>query len=241
MTDAKSAWVDVLSKLVLYVGIPIGVLILVYKVITDWLMGPVNALKDLWWKQYEDFVRELKEYSEEDNGNLTPEHQTILYGSGEKNGGKAGILLNTERSIVNISKNTSLLPDWAYWIIFGIILAYVAPPILKKWKDFIKKNDVQSGMGQAYIATCMLADDFANKGYIDIATNLTTVLQERFNTIDAPYMQSQITYYQSQLPNLVGWELLYAQWIIQAYQIELVNIPIWFTYLPPPILRRVKT
>ena len=232
MAEAKptTKWVDVLSKLMLYVGLPIGVLVTVYYVLVNWFMGPVNAVKDLWEKQYNDYVAELKQYSEQDKGNLTAEHQTIL-------ARKENMIVQTEKTFAQVSGR------WDYWI--GVVLAgvftiaglYLLPSIISKWKGLVKKGDVQSEMGQGYIAMCMMVDDLAARGLTTEATVLATVVSTRFSEVDAPYMQGQIAYYQSVLPTLTGWELLYASYIITAYQVTLQMVPVWMTYWPPPILR----
>lgn len=223
------------AKTIVYVALPIGVLVLVYKLITDWLMGPVNAVKDMWKQQYEDFVDELVRYSEEDEGNLTPEHQTILYGD-ENGGGKAGLIQTTQRTLVQILGDYMGVIEFLIVVVFGVAALYYAPAIISKWKGLVKKGDAQTGIGQGYIAACMLADDLAAKGYPTQATALVTTMQNHFSIVATPFMQGQISYWQSQLPYLTGWQLIYAQFVIQAYTIELATIPIWFTYLPPPIL-----
>ncbi|MEM2385423.1 MAG: hypothetical protein QXO67_00420 [Candidatus Bathyarchaeia archaeon] len=217
------------AKTIIYVAVPIGVLVIIWKVIESWFMGPVNAVKDLWEKQYNDFVKELKQYAEQDKGNLTAEHQTIL----EQ---KRSQIAQTEKTFAQVSGR------WDYWIgyillgVFTIIGAYVAPAIISKWKGILKKGDVQSEVGQGYIAMCMMADDLAARGMLSEAATLTTVIATRFNNVDAPYMQQQIAYWQSQMPTLVGWELLYASYIITAYQVTLTMVPVWISYLPPPVL-----
>jgi hypothetical protein len=229
MAEAKPtpAWVDVLGKLVLYVGIPVGVLVVVWKVLESWFMGPVNAVKDLWEKQYNSFVDELKRYAEEDKGDLTTEHQTILEG-------KEKMIAQTEKTYAQVSGR------FDYWIgviigagVFLIAAKYILPDVIRAWKGRVKTGDVQSELGQGYIVMCMMIDDFAARGLTTEASVLATVTARRFETVDAPYMNSQIAYWQSQLPNLVGWQLLYAQYIITAYQTTIMMVPIWFSYLPP--------
>jgi hypothetical protein len=232
LAEKRPAWVDVLGKLVLYVGVPVGVLVVVWKVLESWFMGPVNAVKDLWEKQYNDYVAELKSYSEADGGNLTAEHQTILEA-------KTKQIAQTEKTFAQVSGN------WLMWLrdvvivgIFTIAGYYFLKNVVLKWKGLVKSGDVQSEVGQGYIAMCMMIDDFAARGLITEASVLATVTARRFETVDSPYMNSQIAYWQSQLPNLVGWQLLYAQYIITAYQTTIMMVPIWFSYLPP--ILRVK-
>ena len=196
-------------------------------------MGPLNAVRDLWKQQYEDWVNELIQYTNEDNGNLTAEHQTIL---DQKDKARQ----QTEATYVQIANNTQNLIIEALAIVVAGATAFgLGKAVIDKWRSK-GEGQVQTAKGQSYIMICMLAEDLVNKGYPTQATALVTTMQNRFNNIDAPYMQAQITYYQSQLPTLVGWELLYAQYMINAYQVELAAIPMWFQALPPPILAEVK-
>jgi len=228
---AEKSSLNVLGKVATYIILPIGVLVVIYKFLETWFMGPVNAIIELWKQQYDDYVMELKQFSEEDEGNLTAEHQQILEG-------KIKMIEQTEQTFAQVSGR------WDYWIgiitagAFAIIGAYVLPSIVKKWKDIVKKGDVQGNYGQGYLAMCMMADDLAARGMTAAASALSTVIATRFNNIDAPYMQSQITYWQNMLPQLTGWQLLYAYYIIQAYQVTLVNVPTWMTYLPSPVVLR---
>jgi hypothetical protein len=229
--EKPSPWPEVLKTLMLYVALPIGILVTIYYVLKNWFMGPVDAVKDLWEKQYNDYVNELKQYSEADGGNLTSEHQTILEGKSKQ-------IAQTEKTFAQVSAN------WTYWLrdvvyagIFTIAGYYILKNIVLKWKNKVKPGDVQSEKGQGYIAMCMMVDDLAARGLTLEATRLATVVSSRFYEVDAPYMQQQIAYYQSVLPTLTGWELLYASYIITAYQVTLQMVPVWMTYWPPPVLK----
>lgn len=217
------------AKVIIYVAVPIGALVIIWKVIESLFMGPVNAVKELWEKQYSDFVNELKQYAEHDKGNLTAEHQTIL----EQ---KRVQLAQTEKTFAQVSGRWDWWIGAIYVLAFAIAARILLPAVVDAWKKRVKSGDVQSEMGQTYIAMCMMADDLAARGMLTEAASLTTVIATRFNNVDAPYMQQQIAYWQSQLPTLVGWELLYASYIITAYQVTLTMVPVWISYLPPPVL-----
>ena len=132
-----------------------------------------------------------------------------------------------------LDKYVSWFVEW----VLGALSVYVGWKIFKEWKETrIKKGDVQSEQGASYIAMCMIADDLADRGLTSYASALARTIATRFENIDKPYMESQIAYWQSQLPNLVGWQLLYANYIITAYQTTINMVPIWISYLPPPIL-----
>ena len=222
-------WSEILKTVMLYVVFPIGIIIVIYKVISDWLMGPASAYEEMWKQQYKDFVAEAKEYAETDEGALTEEHLTIL----EQ---KRKLIEQTEKSYVELTKRFDHLIDLAFYAGLTIIGFYVAPAIIQKWKDIVKKGDVQSEMGVSYLALCTIVDDLAYRGYTSEAAALVTTITTRFENVDKPYMEQQVAYWQSQLPNLVGWELLYANYIITAYQVTINMVPVWVSYLPPPVL-----
>jgi hypothetical protein len=231
MAEKPSPWTEVLKTLMLYVALPIGILVVIYYVLKSWITGPVDAIKELWWKTYQDWVNELKQYAEQDEGNLTPEHQTILEG-------KRGQIRSLEQTVAKLGGDlTSFVKEFVYVAFFTILGYFILRDVIQKWKGRVKSGDVQSEMGETYIAMCMMVDDLAARGLTLEATRLATVVSSRFYNVDAPYMQQQITYYQSLLPTLTGWELLYANYIITAYQVTLQMVPVWMSYWPPPVLR----
>jgi len=234
-SEMATDWKEVLKTVVFYIVLPVGAIFFIYKIISDFLMGPFNTYKELWMKQYDEFIKELKQFAEEDEGALTEEHQTILFD------GKLPLLRQTEKSMFEygqgVFKTLDKYVSWFVEWVLGALSVYVGWKIFKEWKETrIKTGDVQSEQGAAYIAMCMIADDLADRGFTSYASALARTIATRFENIDKPYMESQIVYWQSQLPNLVGWQLLYANYIITAYQITINMVPIWISYLPPPIL-----
>lgn len=220
------------AKILVYVAVPIGALVVIYKILEMWFMGPINAIKDLWKQQYDDYVSELKSYVEEDKGALTPEHQTIL-------DRKTNVMQQTEATFTELAKSPWDLLTLAVEI-GGVVLAvYLAPTIIKKWMD-LAKGKAATAKGMSYIAVCSMADDLASKGRLVEATALATTMQTRFYNIDLPFMQSQISYYQSLLPTLTGWQLLYAHFLIQTYTLEISSIPFFFSQLPPIIPLKLR-
>jgi hypothetical protein len=217
-------------KALVYVAVPVGIIVAAYKIITDWLMGPINALKDLWQKQYNDYVAEMKEYAEK--GLITsPDYQEIL-------NRKNSAMQQTEKSYAELSMNLQgTIVTCVAIVVAGLTVIGVAKTIADTW---LKRTSgqVQTAKGQAYVTTCVLAEDLAARGKLTEATGLVTAMQNYFNAVDAPFMQQQISYYQSMLPNLTGAELLYANFMITAYTTELAAIPIWFASLPPILTAR---
>jgi ABC-type transport system involved in cytochrome bd biosynthesis fused ATPase/permease subunit len=217
-------------KAIVYVAVPVGVIVAVYKIISDWLMGPVNALKDLWQKQYTDYVAEMKEYAEK--GLITsPDYQEIL-------NRKSSSMQQTEKSYAQLSMNLqATITTCVAIVVAGLAIVGISRAIIDKWTKKTS-GQVQTAKGQGYIAVCALAEDLAARGKLTEATSLVTAMQNYFNAVDAPFMQQQISYYQSMLPNLTGAELLYANFMITAYTTELAAIPVWFASLPPILTAR---
>jgi hypothetical protein len=217
-------------KAVVYVAVPVGVIVAAYKIISDWLMGPVNALKDLWQKQYNDYVAEMKEYA--DKGLMSNEdYQTVL-------DRKSSSMQQTEKSYAQLSMNLqATITECVAIVVAGLAIVGISKAIIDKWTKKAS-GQVQTAKGQGYIAACALAEDLAEKGKLTEATGLVTAMRDYFNTVDASFMQQQISYYQSMLPSLTGAELLYANFIITAYATELAAIPVWFASLPPILTAR---
>jgi len=218
------------AKIVVYIVLPIGALYAVYKIATGVLLGPVNAYKDFFEMQYKDFVDELKRYSTSDNGNLTPAHLEILKQ-------KQKLLEQTEKGLGQISNAMyTAVVEIAAIIGAGLVLIGIAKAIISKWS--MKWGGSQSGSarGASYVAICSLAEQLATEGNVLQATALATSTHNYFASVDAPFMQAQISFFQSQLQILTGFELAYAQFMIQTYAMELINIPVWYSQLPPPII-----
>ncbi len=220
-------------KAIVYVAVPVGVIIVVYKLISDWLMGPINAIKDLWQRQYNDYVAEMKEYAEK--GLITsPDYQEVL-------NRKSTAIQQTEKSYVQLSMNLqATITTCVAIIVAGLATVGIAREIIDKWSKRVS-GQAQTAKGQDYVCVCALAEDLAARGKLTEASGLVTAMQNYFNTVDAPFMKQQISYYQSILPTLTGAELLYANFLINAYTTELAAIPVWFASLPPILMAGVKT
>jgi hypothetical protein len=183
-------------------------------------------VKELWQSQYNDYVAELKKYSEETGGALTSEQLTILERKEKQMQQTQATYVQTASGLYGLA--ATIVAIIAVALTFIGIYKYT----IDKWIGKTK-GQVQTATGQGYICALALADDLAARGYTSQAAALVTTMQSRFNNYTMPFMQSEIVRYQNLLPTLVGWELIYANYMIQAYTIEIAAIPTWFTYLPP--------
>jgi hypothetical protein len=216
------------AKTLLYIGLPIGALIVVYKLASDWLSGPLNNVKELWQQQYNDYLKELKEFSEQTGGNLTTEQLTIL-------DRKEAAMKQTQETYVQIAQGTyGLLATCFAIAVAGLVAFGLLSKVVNKWQSKTQ-GQVQSTIGQDYICALGIADDLAERGYTTQATALATTMKSQFASVYAPYMQAEITRFQNSIPTLTGWELMYASYMVNAYTVELAAIPIWFTYLVIPV------
>jgi hypothetical protein len=189
----------------------------------------LSQLTNLWKKQYEDYIKELKEYNEQDKGNLTPEHLEIL-------NRKSSLLQQTEASIVQTVTafwtQLGKLAELAMGVAITVAILFFAPDIINKWKSLIAgKGGTAKAM--SYIAICMTIEETAAKGEVIQASNLATVTQTYFATVDAPFMESEIARYQQIAQTVTGWMHYYALFMVQYYTLELQSIPYWFSMLPP--------
>jgi predicted PurR-regulated permease PerM len=215
------------AKTLAIILIPGGILIAIFYLLWQWITG--QQLINLWQKQYDDYVKELKQYAEQDNGNITPEHQEIL-------NRKENLLQQTEASIIQTLtvfwNNLARLAELAIWIVGAITVLYFAPAVIKKWADLIKGRG-GTAKAMTYAARCMAIEDYAAKGQTTLASVLATVTQNYFQTVDMPFMQAEIARYQQIAQTASGWMYYYALFMIQYYTIELSSIPYWFSMLPP--------
>jgi predicted PurR-regulated permease PerM len=215
------------AKTLAIILIPGGILIGIFYLLWQWITG--QQLINLWKKQYEDYVKELKQYAEQDNGNITPEHQEIL-------NRKENLLQQTEASVVQTLnafwKNLNYYANLAFWIFWTIIGLIVAPTIAKKWADLFKDRG-GTAKAMTYAARCALIEDIAAKGQTIMASVLFTSTQNYFQTVDMPFMQAEIERYKQIAQTTTGWMYYYALFMVQYYTIELSSIPYWFSMLPP--------
>jgi predicted PurR-regulated permease PerM len=216
-----------LAKTLAVILIPAGFLIAIFYLLWQWITG--QQLINLWQKQYEDYVNEFKQYAEQDNGNITPEHQEIL-------NRKENILQQTEASIMQTLtvfwNNLFRLAELALWIATTYLAIKAAPDVIRKWADLIKGRG-GTAKAMTYAARCVLIEDYAQKGQTTLASVLATITHNYFNTVDAPFMQAEIARYQQIAQTASGWMYYYALFMIQYYTIELSSIPYWFSMLPP--------
>ena len=221
--EEKYEWAKTLAIIL----VPAGALVGVFFILWQWITG--QQLINLWKKQYDDYVKELKQYAEQDNGNITSEHQEIL-------SRKENLLQQTEASIVQTLtqfwNQLARLAELAISIVAAIAAIYFAPAVIQKWADLIKGRG-GTAKAMTYAARCMAIEDYAAKGQTTLASVLATVTQSYFNTVDMPFMQSEITRYQQIAQTATGWMYYYALFMIQYYTIELDAIPYWFSMLPP--------
>jgi predicted PurR-regulated permease PerM len=221
--NEKYEWAKTLAIIV----IPAAALVGIFYILWQWITG--QQLINLWQKQYDDYVKELKQYAEQDNGNITPEHQEIL-------ARKENLLQQTEAGIMQALttfwNQLGRLAELALGIVATIAAVYFAPAVIKKWADLIKGRG-GTAKAMTYAARCMAIDDYAAKGQTTLASLLATVTSTYFNTIDMPFMQSEITRYQEIAQTASGWMYYYALFMIQYYTIELESIPYWLSMLPP--------
>jgi len=226
MANAKEAAQAILT----YIVLPAAFLFLIYKIITDILLAPLRSTEELWKKQYDEYVRELMEYSEQTGGNLTADQKQIL-------DGKVKLMQQTEATWAQIAAGIygtiERMAEVALGVAVTILALKYAPDIIEKWKKLFEKDRMGTATGQAYAAVMCQIESMAAAGKITEASVLRTVMENYFNTVDAPAMQQAITQYQQQLTQLTGWQYLYALYMINWLQIELNSIPAWFAALPP--------
>lgn len=215
------------AKAAVYITVPITAIYLLYRLVSDFLFGPLNALKDLWSAQYSEYLKELKQYNDATGGNLTADQWAIL-------NNKMKMMQQTEASIVQLANRIYDLAAmlvalgigvWASVKVFG-------PAIRAKWAGYLRGN-AGTSTGYGYIAICAIVDDLAALGEVTTASVLKTSMMNQFQTVALPEMMSALAYFEQQVTLVTGWEYLYFLYMIQWLQIEILSIPALFNMLPP--------
>lgn len=227
MSKEQSTGIPWWGKLVLYGGIVVGGIAVVSLAISSFFMGPVNAYKDMWAKQYEALLNKMANYTKTNPEGWTAPQQ-LNVNEEEK------ILDQTTQGLADAARGVY---DLGTQIIIGLTTIGVSAVVAAKVVSYLKSRtggQVRTGQGAGYIAIMGFADYLATNGYPTYATNLISTSQTMFQAHDLPYMQQTVNIIQSQLPNLVGVQLIVAQQMIEALNIEMATIPIWL-HMPLPL------
>jgi hypothetical protein len=217
------------GKFLFYGGLALGGLAVVIYGIYSYLMGPVNTYKDMWYKQYVALVKKMATYTEQNPDGWTASQQQNV-DEEEK------ILDQTTAGLAEAQKGVY---DLAQSVILGLTTIGITAVVASKVVSYLKSKSsgqVRTANGAGYIAIMSMADTLTIQGYPTQATNLVNTSQAMFQSYDQPYMQQTITTLQNSLPYLTGVQLIVAQQMIEALQIEIAAIPVWLNLpLPLPI------
>lgn len=134
--------------------------------------------------------------------------------------------------------------DRAIAILLGIFGIYVAGKLISRLaRDYWETHarDVRTPAAAIQLLRESIAIDLHAFGHTSLAVALHTQTQTMFQTLYVPMMQSEIATLTSQLPTLVGAQLIWAQFLIQSLQIEMTSIipglmaaARAILYVPPP-------
>lgn len=222
MAEAKSPWGDILSKLVLYVGVPVGVLVVIYALVTKLLTAGGEAFINLYKTQLDAYIAKMDRYAKENNGVLNAAQQASR---------------EDEQKAMNATLANAAQQYGTPWgligtiaaVLLGILIIKEIPAIYNKWKPVFEKPETapRSGKGAATIYECVLVDRLAAQGFLTTATNFLTTIQTTWNSVDVLMMQNEIASLQAQINAgvLTGIYLQMAQYTIQAYQFEIAVMP----------------
>ncbi len=192
-------------------------------------MGPVNTYKEMWYKQYVALLNKMTAYTEENPDGWTATQQQNV-NEEEK------ILDQTTAGLAAAQKGVY---DLANSIILGITTIGITAVVASKVVAYLKtksSGQVRTAQAANYAAIMSIADSLYTSGHPTYATNLVNTSRTMYQTYDQPYMQQTMTTIQNSLPYLTGIQLIVAQQMIEALQIEMVAIPVWLNLpLPLPI------
>lgn len=214
-----------IGRLILYVGIAVGVVASLYYAVTQLITGGGQAFLDAYHSSLEIYVAKMDRYGHEDNGVLSQAKQASKDFE--------------EKSLQGLAANAASAFNgvWNWlgaFVVAGIIAAFAYgifkhPDVVAKWKGIVSNpsTEPKSPKAQCIMLDCALVDELAAEGLTIEASNLLASLQNTWATDDAPYMQQQVISLQSQIDAgiLAGVELELANYFVQAYTFELAMIP----------------
>jgi hypothetical protein len=214
-----------IGRIVLYGGIAVGIVVALYYAVTQLITGGGQAFLNAYQSALQIYVAKLDRYSQQNNGVL---NQAQLASKDYEEKAMGGLAANAASAFNGV---------WNWlggFILAGAIAAFAYgvfknPDVVAKWKGILGNPATQpkSPKAQCIMLDCGLVDELAAEGYTVEATNLLASLQSSWGSIDAPYMQQQITSLQSQINAgiLTGVELDLATYFVEAYTFELNMIP----------------
>jgi len=224
-----------IGKIILYGGIAVGIVVTLYYAVTQLIMGGGQAFLNAYQSGLQVYVNKLDRYSQQNNGVL---NQAQL----ESKDFEEKQLANT---LGNAASSFNSVWNWlGVFVVTGALAAlaygvFKNPDVVTKWKNVFGTPATQpkSPKAQCVMLDCALVDELAADGYTVEATNLLASLQSTWSSIDAPYMQQQITSLQTQIDAgiLTGVELDLATYFVQAYTFELSMIPTVLTLPLAPL------
>ena len=213
MADETPLW----AKLLLYGGALAGGFYVVYRVITDIVLGPIKTYHAMWVKQYTDLVNKMANYTISNPEGWTAAQQ-------ENVNQEQKILDVTTAGLANASSGLYDMVVEIAAVLGGIgLAAVVIKAIIDKFKSS-SGGTVRTAAGAGYIAICSFSQHIANNGFPVYATDLIATSTAMFEALDAPYMTQQIASIQALLPTLTGIQLIVAQQEIEALSIEMMAI-----------------
>jgi hypothetical protein len=228
LAEAKptAPWVEALGKLVLYIGVPVGVLVAIYAIVTKLITGGGAAFIDLYKVQLDAYIKKMDRYAKENNGVLNAAQQASREDEQKAMNqtlGNAAQAYGTPWGLITAIAAAVLT------VFLGVYVLKQFPSIYQKWKPLFEKPETQprTGKSAAIMCECVLVDTLAAQGMLTTATNYLTTLQTMWSSIDAPYMQSEVANLQAQIDAgvLTGIHLQIAQYMVQAYTFELAVMP----------------
>jgi hypothetical protein len=218
-----------LGRLLMYLGIAGGVLVLGYYLVTQLITGGGQAFLNAYQTALAQYVSKMNGYGKQNNGVLNQAEQDSKDFEEKQIESLAG----------NAASAFNSVWGWLGTFVVATTLAALAygvfknPQVVAKWTGIFNNPSTQPKSPKASCIMIDLAtvDELNAEGLTVQASNFLASLQSAWATVDAPYMQQQITALQSQVNAglLSGVELDLANYFIEAYTFDLAMIPTAFS------------
>lgn len=194
----------------------------------NWLMqgffGAGQTFQNLYQSQLDAYTKKMTQFSKDTNGNLSPAQM-------QAHQDEIATMKQTQANIANSYGNFNMIVDVFVATAVGLILLKCLPSVINKWKPiFSRSRQYQPEAAEAQIAMVdmMIADELAAEGLPTTATTFVTSVQNYYDSVVIPGMQTQLVNYQNMINSgvLTGFELLYAQYMVQAIPFDIAMLPI---------------
>lgn len=188
-------------------------------IVYEFLFGPLRDAEKRLKYWMEEYAKQVKQYATEQEGALTEAQEAALERKRDE----------MDTALRDVQKARGDIYDTVVKVAVIVGGAFVVSAVAK---EFVRTyaSRAKTPAGACALIRNAINVDFAATGRVTLAISAQTSLDAWARTSLYPTMTSQIAFLSAQIPNLVGWQLLYTQLMVTGMQIEMATvIPAYIT------------